>query len=101
MKEVRIFVKNGKERDWMQRTCGVVGCKEHGVGGGRMGDGKGLDAKNARVLVVGWEMGRGWTQRMCGLVGYEMGRVWMQKTCGLVRWEMGGVGYKERVGVVG
>ena len=63
----------------------VVGCKEHAVGGGRMGDGKGLDAKNARVLVEGW----------------EMGRVWMQKTCGLVGWEMGRVGYKERVGVVG
>ena len=40
-------------RDWMQRTCEVVGgrwegigCKEHACWGGGMGDGKGLDAKN-------------------------------------------------------
>ena len=73
----------------MQRTCGVVGCKEHGVGGGRMGDGKGLDAKNARVLVEGWEMGRvGYKKRV---VWYRMedGKGWIQRPCGGGRMEEG------------
>ena len=52
-----------------------------------MGDGKGLDEKNARVGMVGWEMVSGWMQRT---------RVW-----GWLDGRWLGVGSKELVVVVG
>ena len=62
-----------------------------------MGDGKGLDAKNTRVGVVGWEMARGWMQRTCEVVGWEMGRDWMQRTFSDGRMGDGeGLDYKKR-----